>query len=277
MYAAYWMLSESPFSCRPDGRWFHSSVVHDEALSRLMYVVEAGRRCGVLRGESGVGKSLLLQVLARNARRASRQVVVVDLWDRGGAEVAWEVASGLGLAPLADDRPERLWRRLQDSLHGPSLVHTPVVMAFDHVERAQPDALSALRRLFHLHGAGSSGVSFVLAAGTERQGLVASLLNDLSDLRIDLPALDREQTHRFVDGLLAAAGAKDPIFTLEALDLVYDLTHGVPRDINRLCDVCMLGGMTCDETQIDETSVAAAAAELNLAPRHRRRAAPAAV
>ena len=38
------------------------------------------------------------------------------------------------------------------------------------------------------------------------------------------------------------AGPPTPIFTEEAIKLIFDFTRGTPREINNLCDVALLVG-----------------------------------
>ena len=46
MYANYWGLAETPFRNTLDARWFYESPVHEEALARLLFLIENQRRCG---------------------------------------------------------------------------------------------------------------------------------------------------------------------------------------------------------------------------------------
>jgi len=62
MYQTHWGLQESPFRGCLDPKSFYQSPTHEEALARLHFLVEHGRRLGLLTGPSGSGKSLLLEV-----------------------------------------------------------------------------------------------------------------------------------------------------------------------------------------------------------------------
>src|SRR5258708_4541956 len=103
MYTSYWGLSDIPFKNTLNPRCFYESAGHEEALARLMFLVEQHRRCGVLSGPSGTGKSLALEVLRREALRTGAEVALVDLRGCGGREMLWEVLATLGLSPGLDD------------------------------------------------------------------------------------------------------------------------------------------------------------------------------
>jgi type II secretory pathway predicted ATPase ExeA len=65
MYRSHWHLRTSPFRSGGASRYFHRGAAHEEAIARLGFLVDDGRRLGLLLGESGVGKTLVLSVLAR--------------------------------------------------------------------------------------------------------------------------------------------------------------------------------------------------------------------
>ncbi|HUY90657.1 MAG TPA: ATPase, partial [Pirellulales bacterium] len=74
-----------------------------------------------------------------------------------------------------------------------------------------------------------------------------------------------EETVSYVQHRLAAAGARQPIFEDSALELLYDQTLGVPRRINRLCDLSLLIGFADERPTIGTAQIQAVAQELSLA------------
>jgi type II secretory pathway predicted ATPase ExeA len=57
-----------------------------------------------------------------------------------------------------------------------------------------------------------------------------------------LTRLSAEDSAGYIQHRLTAAGAKRTIFDSSALETIFTLTHGVPRRINRLCDLALLVG-----------------------------------
>src|SRR5262249_12784534 len=127
MYANYWGLTESPFKNTLESRWFYESPGHEEALARLMFLVEHRRRCGVLSGPVGTGKSLVLELLRREAGRHGGEVALVDVLEAGGREMLWEVLATLGLSPGIEDSQYALWRRLHDHVLANRSARVPLV------------------------------------------------------------------------------------------------------------------------------------------------------
>jgi type II secretory pathway predicted ATPase ExeA len=71
-----------------------------------------------------------------------------------------------------------------------------------------------------------------------------------------------------VEHRLKVAGASEPIFEPEALATLHQLTHGVPRRINRLCDLALLIGyaeglrrLTSDHLEAVQDELVTVAAE----------------
>ncbi len=72
MYLSYWGLAESPFRASLDARFFHQGLAHEEALARLHFLVDEQRTLGLLVGASGSGKSMLLEMFARQLHAPAR-------------------------------------------------------------------------------------------------------------------------------------------------------------------------------------------------------------
>src|SRR6188474_1592451 len=74
----YWGLDGWPFRGALTVRQFYPTAGHNEALARIEYLVESRRHLGVLLGEAGVGKSLVLRVAADQFARKGEAAIVVD-------------------------------------------------------------------------------------------------------------------------------------------------------------------------------------------------------
>ena len=270
MYANYWGLTEIPFRNTLATRWFYQSPAHEEALARLLFLVENHRRCGVLSGAAGTGKSLLLAVLGSEAVRTGGAIAHIDLFGRSSQEMLWEIVAELRVPAGPDDAPHRLWRKLHDHILANRYSRSPLVLLLDHLDRAHADCVGVVERLQHLSSGGDTGLTLILGVRDERAAAFAPVLREISDLRIELLALDRTETQHYVETLLTRAGAAESFFEPSAINRLFEETHGVPRHLNRLCDLALLAGMADHATRIDETIVAAASEELHVRLRTER-------
>ena len=77
-----------------------------------------------------------------------------------------------------------------------------------------------------------------------------------------LRALSHDETHSYVQHRLQAVGGAADLFDSDALDTVHAISQGVPRDINRLCDLALLLGFADEAQRIDAERIEAVAREL---------------
>ena len=98
----YWGLRERPFEPTWDTRFFFQDPEHDEALSRLTFLVgEQTMLFGMLTGEIGCGKTLTRAVFAE--RLEQRRFVVVT---QENSSFSFTELLGLVLQDLDGDPPD---------------------------------------------------------------------------------------------------------------------------------------------------------------------------
>ena len=75
MYEAHWNITHRPFENWGDSRYFFPSEVHQAALLQLRYAIESRRAAVAVCGDSGMGKTLLIDTLvAVRGRRPGHRV-----------------------------------------------------------------------------------------------------------------------------------------------------------------------------------------------------------
>ncbi len=257
-YEAYWGLTASPFSNHAEPRWLYQSPTHEEALSRLSFVADQSRRAVLLGGPAGTGKTMLLRALRQQWRGLPRELAVIDLAAGTQRELLWLLgeAFGLGLSPHGSTFHH--WARLRDFISGSIATHRPVFIALDHAGSATDEVRDAVDRLLRLTG-GGPGLTVLLAVRRSDDPALPPGFAGQCDMRVRLEALDLRETHAYVRALMTAAGREDVVFEHEAIDEIHGLTRGIPRDINRLCDVALLAGC------LDEASTVTDALVTNIA------------
>lgn len=261
MYASHWELLRSPFPAFADPGNFYDGAMHHEALSRLLFLVEDRGRCGMLIGPAGTGKTHLLQMAARQVRRTQRLMISLDLRGHDQNQLLWKLAAALQLGPRDCESSQRLRRMLEDYLRGMRHSGVPRVFFFDNLDRATADCAYVIEWLLRLDD-GPSCRTTVLVAGRKFDGTAAAQLLELSNLRIEIAALGRDETSEYVRDLFSSAGGDADVFSQEALDLLFEKTGGAPREINRLCDLSLLAAMSANRRHVDAQDVNVAAREI---------------
>jgi type II secretory pathway predicted ATPase ExeA len=70
-----------------------------------------------------------------------------------------------------------------------------------------------------------------------------------------LPAMDRETMGSYVKHRLLVAGRSRRLFNADALDLIHEKSGGVPRLVNRLCDLALVYTFTAGRKLVDRRIV----------------------
>jgi len=71
-----------------------------------------------------------------------------------------------------------------------------------------------------------------------------------------------EETAAYIEHRMTAAGATREIFAAEALQKAHQLTGGIPRRINRLCDLALVVGYAAKQHTIDAEQLVSVSSEL---------------
>jgi len=265
MYLSYWHLTRRPFESGIDATAYYPSETHQSSLLKLRWAVETGAAAAVLGGGSGTGKTLLVQLLRERLGEVFSpwthlvfpQMSTTELLAYIAAEMQTEVDPRQGL-----DRIVRaLGRRLLDNAREGNRA-VLIVDEAHLLESAR--ALETLRLLLNFEHQGRPALTLILVGQpalmvqVERQ----PQLDERVLVKCLLRPLSIEETMGYVQHRLAQAGARTTIFTPAALETIHRLSHGLPRRINRLCDLALLVGYAEEQSQLTDEHVAAIAREL---------------
>jgi general secretion pathway protein A len=266
MYQAYWGLGESPFRGHFDPRLFHQGPTQDEALARLHFLVDEHRTLGLLLGESGSGKSQLLDVLARQLGRVEREVALLNVAAIDLREFLWLLAGPLNLEAVASASQFSLGRAVADHITANRYQQIATILLLDDADSCRPDVLDQIMRFAQLDVMCDARLTIVLAARPQRLNRLGNRLLELADLRIDLEGWEADDTAAFVKRALAAAGRSTPVFSDEALLRLHELAEGIPRRVKQLADLALLAGAGGNLVQIEADTIDAVFRELGVIP-----------
>lgn len=245
-----------PFEDRIDPALFFSTPEIEEALAALEYECFHGKGALSLIGEAGTGKTLLVRRFLASIRTED-QVVVWTCPCGTESSLLREVCKSFKIGVPASQDPSRMLDRLRRHLKkkdAPADARRPVLI-LDQVENLSPRALTELVDLANLTDDAGRMVSLILVgrprfrdilAGPEFDGLRQMLFGGRT-----LPPLTRGRTREYVLYRLRFAGSGDrPLFDERALDLVFDLSGGIPRLVNEICDAAMLAAYGAGEAMV---------------------------
>ena len=269
MYATHFGLRGAPFSIAPDPRYLFMSERHREALAHLLYGVRAGGGFVLLSGEIGAGKTTVcrcfLEHLPAHCRVAyifNPKLSVLELLQTVCDEWHIALSPGAGSATVKDYTDALNAHLLACHARGESSV-----LVIDEAQNLSADVLEQLRLLTNLETNERKLLQIILIGQPELRELLARPeLEQLAQrvvARCHLGALTEAETAKYVSHRLAVAGHAGPLpFDGQGLRLIHDLSRGVPRRINLLCDRALLGAYSLGQHRVDRAVLMQAAREV---------------
>lgn len=266
MYTSFYKLSGKPFQLSPNPRFFYSSQVHQKAMAYLRYGIHQGDGFIVITGDIGTGKTTLLGHLLEqldSSRYLAAKLVTTQI---EADDTLRMVASAFDIPTQGVDKATLL-RRFETFLLENQRRGRRVLVLVDEVQNLPMRSLEELRMLSNFQARDTALIQFCLLGQPQFQGILAS--SDLLQLRqrviasYHLGPLSAEETQSYVEHRLRLVNwQRDPVFTPGAFRQIHQLTSGVPREVNTLCDRLLVYGMLEQVHEIDEKAVNEVGGEL---------------
>ena len=274
MYTTYWKLNARPFENRFDRPFYYPAEVHQATLLKLRYAIENRRGATLLVGAAGLGKTLLVHLLNEDLPEDCGPLVHVKFPQMPPPDLLSLLADALTGEEGREGSIHRSVQRIEQALvrHAENQRHALVVLDEAHL-LSDTGGLETVRLLLNFE------VSWTLLLVAQPAILPAlerfPELEERLGVKCQLRRFTVEETVSYVHHRMLVAGVVDPqaIFAPAALEAIHQLTDGIPRRINRVCDMCLLIGYAEDLTQVTADHVRAVAAELFAAPSVLRQAA----
>jgi general secretion pathway protein A len=257
MFRRFYGLREKPFSKTPDPRFLFMSRGHQEALARLQYAVEE-REPALLTGEIGSGKTTISRALMDSLDDSHRfcfifNPVLTPL------EFLRVVARNLGSENPADCKDELLKEITGELYNCHNEGGCPVIVIDEAQLIPGREVFEEIRLLTNFQLDDKNLLSMIVMGQPEvRKKLADPVFEPLRQrigVQYHLAPLDLEETMEYMDFRLKVAGGKPGLFSPEAIQLIHELSGGVPRRINAIATNALLVGYGKDAAWIDDSVI----------------------
>ncbi len=265
MYNEYWSLAEPAFENVADPDFFYRSSQHRQALSRLIYAVKTHKGGAMLVGEIGCGKTLLSRALVLELIPEGRwafSVITQPMLDP--VEFLKEILYQLG-ADYALKTKTDLLHTLHDQMIENHEGGRHTVLIVDEAQAiTHRETFDQLRLLTNFQLNKRFLLTLILVGQPELERKVSNMpaLADRISIQYRLGGLSPSQTEQYVAHRLRIAGSGNHIFTKEAIKAVYWYSKGVPRKINKLCDLTLVVACNRKLKSVSHQVVSAVAKEV---------------
>lgn len=246
MYEQFFELRERPFDLTPSPRFLVLTESHREALRNLEYGIGSRKGITLLIGEAGAGKTTIIRSAIEKLSMRVHSVHINNP-TLSRPEFVEMLAAKFSLSDRASQSKTVMLGELETLLRYRRDRGETTVLIVDEAQSLPLDLLEEIRLLANIETDHEKLLSVIIAGQPE----LAARLNNTElrqlkqrvALRCELRPLTRMETETYIAGRIrAAGGVASHVFTREAVALIHDAAHGLPRTINVIADNALLGG-----------------------------------
>ncbi|HEY2679120.1 MAG TPA: AAA family ATPase [Steroidobacteraceae bacterium] len=253
MYERHFNLTMKPFSMNPDPAFLYPSSQHAAALTMLEYAVESQAPFCLLTGEIGSGKTTVLRHFLRGLGK-NVTVGLISNTHGGFRSIHSWVLSALSIAPC-DDSDIAVYEALTDFFVREYAQGRRTLLVLDEAHNLSLNVLEELRLLSNVNSERDLVLQTLLVGQPAlRRKLQSPELEQFAQrvsMDFHLQALSLEDALAYIQHRLRVAGGDASLFRAEAVAFIHAQTHGVPRLINRLCDIALVYAYAAQQSCID--------------------------
>jgi type II secretory pathway predicted ATPase ExeA len=238
-----------------------------EALACLQYGIAARKGFVVMTGEVGTGKTTLLKTVLSSFTKDRVSTAFVFNPRLDVLDFLEFVLTDFGIPPKTRTKSGMLLqlnRWLIDRFRNQELC----AIVVDEAQNLSWELLEEIRLLTNLETSSEKLVQIVLSGQPEleeklRNPSVRQLRQRISMWCKTYP-LSSEETQAYIAERLRIAGARQPVLSPEAVQLVHRYSKGIPRLINLLCEHAMISAYVEQIKPIPARIVESVSTELDL-------------
>ncbi len=251
-------LKEEPFSTSPDPDFFYHSMSHSQVLKRLEIGVRLRRGLSLVIGDVGTGKTTLSRALLQAFKDEDDFVfhLILDPGYKSEFQFLYSLVKMFGITPFFRstlDFKEALEKYLFQK--GVEEKKT-IVLLIDEGQKINLENLEVLRTLLNYETNEYKLLQLIIMAQVELLPRIKRIHNftDRIALKYTINPLDETDTRKLIEFRLAQAGYNEPrpLFTDQAIRMIYYYTQGYPRKIAMLCHDALETAVMKELIQIDE-------------------------
>ncbi len=265
MYRKHFAFTQYPFDLelKPDALFASSTLT--EAEVRLNHLLEL-RAIGLVTGEAGCGKTTVCRKIAASLHPGLYRVFYVPLSTGNVMDMYKSIGWELGL-PTEHNRAAA-FRVIRAEITRLTLeVKQRPVLIVDEAHHLRNEVLEDLRLLTNYEMDSQNRLCLLLVGLTQlRRRLGMAVHESLAQrivVRHHLTGLTREELPAYLIHRLRLAGCELPLFEPPAIEALFQATHGMPRQVNRLAHYALTSAALHKAKTVSSDHVHSALEEVN--------------
>lgn len=253
MYETFYGLKENPFTIQPDPDFLYFGRRHTYAYAMMEYGIKNKAGFIVVSGEIGCGKTTLIRHLLNNIAPDVTVGLVYNTHREIANLLEWiMLALGLSYEGKSTVALYDAFQRFLIEQHG---LGKGVLLIIDEAQNLSPAALESLRMLSNINADKSQLLQIMLVGQPELKQMLMrpDLLQFSQRVEADfhIKPFEAEDVQSYIQHRLTIAGREAPLFSPEACARIAEVSQGIPRRINILCNTALTYGFSAGAKSID--------------------------
>ena len=259
LYTEFFGFTERPFTLLPDPDFLFWSNAHKRAFAVLEYGIVTRAPLTVVTGEVGTGKTTLIQRLLRSLDDTTTIGLISNAQGGRGELLRW-VLNALDIATPAGADYVAMFQAFQDFVIGEYAEGRHTVLVIDEAQNLSVEALEELRMLTNINSNKDELLQLILVGQPElREVITRPSLRQFAQrvtATYHIDPFDAVQTEAYIHHRLRHAGGTGQEFAADAIATIHAETGGIPRLVNKLCDLALVYAASDGLTVITAATVA---------------------
>ena len=266
MYRTFFNLKSKPFEINTDSNFLWLGAKHKEALAALRYGILENKGFLLMTGDSGTGKSTLINALTESLDTAVIWAVIKEPLEER-LDFYNAISKGFGIAKECTSKVQFLIQ-FSHFLHKADDEGKKVLLVIDDCHRLSQDMLEELRLLSNIEKADAKLINIFFVGQREFNEMLVHLNNravrQRIAIKVELAALTAGETEEYVHHRLQVAGNGEQLFSEKAMQIIYRYAMGIPKRINIICEHALVAGAAQGERYLDHKILEECIQKLNL-------------
>lgn len=254
-YNKHFGFQERPFSLSPDPEFLVWSETYSQAFSVLEYGIVHRAALTVMTGEVGIGKTTLVQALLDKIEETVTVGLISNLYGGHGTLLRWAMNAFNVPIPENADYVD-IFQTLQDFIVAEYAAGRNVLLIIDEAQNLDMDTLEELRLLTNINLGKDDPLQIILVGQPPLRDTLR--LNQLAQrvmVTFHLESMSLKSTLDYVTHRLHHAGGTGQEFTVDAIRRIHDEAGGIPRMVNKLCDLALTYAASAHDKHVDLAAV----------------------
>lgn len=258
LYNETFGFSERPFTLLPDPDFLFWSPAHTRAYAILEYGLMTRAPLTVVTGEVGTGKTTLVQAMLRTLEDDVVVGLISNAQGGRGDLLRW-VLNALDVSAAADADYVALFQKFQDYVIEEYSQGRRIVLIIDEAQNLPEELLEELRMLTNINAGKDELLQLILVGQPELRDMISRPGLRQFAQRVSatyhIEPMDRTTTRDYIRHRLIHVGGTGSEFSSGAITMIHEQSGGIPRIINKLCDLGLVYAASSNRNQVGLATV----------------------